>query len=330
MSAISITLTPGYQFSAGELLDYAKLNLLGQPAIQLQGQLGTAQLEDQSVTTQILALGAVTALQCATGGFTADGNGTGPFATGFLAALYTAQAARPLSGRTKCLVTNATVSPTQQVTITAAELVLTDGSSNYYLATGVNLTVNVTANGNANGLDTLPGTGASASTWYYLYVIWNGTTLQGLISASPTAPTLPSGYTYFALVGAVYNQAGSSGFQTFRIVNRRAFTVETVLLTAAAATTSWASYVTNVAAAVPPIATAMSGTLGTTAAGGFGIAADANGTGAVYAAGAAGTVVDAFAVASNFTIPMITSQTIYIKASGTLSINRAVCTGYEF
>ena len=332
MSAISISLTPGKVFAPGERLTNDQLNLLGQPALQLQGSLGTAQLENQSVTTPILALGAVTAAQCAAGGFTADANGVAPFAAGFLATLYTAQMARPVAGRTKCIVTNNASNGNTKATITAAEVALTDASGNYYLATGVSLTVDITAAGASNGLDTLPGTGASASTWYYFYVIYNpgANTVQGLISASATSPTLPSGYTCFQLVGAVYNQSGSTGWLAFRVVNRRVYTVETVLFTAFAATTSWALYTTNVALAIPPIATALYGVLGTTASGGAGLAGDSSGTGAAYTAGASGTAIDTFAVGAAFAIPIITSQSVYVKGSGTSAICRAVCTGFEF
>jgi hypothetical protein len=58
----------------------------------------------------------------------------------------------------------------------------------------------------AGGLDT--GTEAN-STWYWFYIIYNPVTtaVSSLLSIS-TTPTLPSGYTYSILVGAVYNDAG--------------------------------------------------------------------------------------------------------------------------
>ncbi len=67
----------------------------------------------------------------------------------------------------------------------------------------VDVTVDITASG-ANGLDT--GSEAN-STWYYGHIIYNPTTdtVAGLLSTSWTAPTLPSGYTFSAPIGAVYN-----------------------------------------------------------------------------------------------------------------------------
>ena len=75
-----------------------------------------------------------------------------------------------------------------------------------YRATSVDLTVNITSSG-ANGLDT--GSEAS-STWYYLWVIYNGTTVAGLISTDSAIGDIsfPSGYTYAGLVGAFYNDSG--------------------------------------------------------------------------------------------------------------------------
>ena len=102
------------------------------------------------------------------------------------------------------IVSKATVST---IDIDADEIILHTTSSppDVFKATSVNLTVDITASG-ANGLDT--GSEA-ASTNYYLWVIYNGTTVAGLISASKTAPTMPSGYTFKALTGEFFNDSGS-------------------------------------------------------------------------------------------------------------------------
>jgi len=49
----------------------------------------------------------------------------------------------------------------------------------------------------------------SASTWIHFYFAWNGTTLGTLSSttAPPTGPALPTGFTHWAYVGAVFNNA---------------------------------------------------------------------------------------------------------------------------
>ena len=83
------------------------------------------------------------------------------------------------------------------VTISAGELLLRGVDGSPRLVAGVNLTLN-TAGAGVNGLDT--GT-IAASTWYAVWVINNGTTTASLLSLSPTAPTMPGGYTHKARVG---------------------------------------------------------------------------------------------------------------------------------
>jgi len=81
------------------------------------------------------------------------------------------------------------------VSVSADEIALS--GAGYVGVRSVSLTINTAASG-ANGLDT--GT-LAASTWYSVWVIWNGTTVSGLVSTSATAPTLPGGYTHKARVG---------------------------------------------------------------------------------------------------------------------------------
>lgn len=83
------------------------------------------------------------------------------------------------------------------VSVTADELVVSNGSGLFKWLTSVSLSLSTASTG-ANGLDT--GTIAT-STWYSVWVIWNGSTVSGLLSASATSPTLPNGYTFKARVG---------------------------------------------------------------------------------------------------------------------------------
>ena len=99
------------------------------------------------------------------------------------------------------------------VDIDADYLTLFNSSNIGYIASSINLSPIITGSG-ANGLDT--GTEAS-STWYHIWVIYNGTTVAGLLSTSATSPTMPSGYTYKKYVGAVYNNS-SSNFVNFHQV----------------------------------------------------------------------------------------------------------------
>lgn len=85
------------------------------------------------------------------------------------------------------------------ITVTFDEAVLRSASNLYQTVYAGNLTLNSAASG-ANGLDT--GT-VEGNTWYYVWVIWNGSTTAALLSLSSTAPTMPGGYTHKARVGAV-------------------------------------------------------------------------------------------------------------------------------
>lgn len=94
------------------------------------------------------------------------------------------------------------------VTVTADELCLSNGSSGYVTLRNLNLTANSgAASGSANSLDV----GAWAfSTFYNLFVIYNGTTAALLWSLSITSPALPSGYTHYARIGANKTQAATN------------------------------------------------------------------------------------------------------------------------
>lgn len=65
-----------------------------------------------------------------------------------------------------------------------------------------------------NGLDT--GT-ATSNTWYYVWLIGDGTNVNGLYSLSRTNPTLPSGYTYKAICGAIRINATSNLVSAFQV-----------------------------------------------------------------------------------------------------------------
>lgn len=85
------------------------------------------------------------------------------------------------------------------VGVTADSVALTSTSATGVVVTSISLSLVSSASG-VNGLDT---GSLAASTWYYIFVIYNGTTTASLMSLSPTVPILPAGYTFFARVGAL-------------------------------------------------------------------------------------------------------------------------------
>jgi hypothetical protein len=135
------------------------------------------------------------------------------------------------------IATNNASNPTFQVDIDADEVLLQNTSFAGFVARAVNLTVDITASG-ANGLDT--GSEAN-STWYYLWVIYNGTTVAGLLSTNSTTPdvTFDTSYTYKALIGAVYNGSGGDFVAFHQIDNKVACLFQAVL--GNGSSTTWAS-----------------------------------------------------------------------------------------
>ena len=124
---------------------------------------------------------------------------------------------QPVQGTFKNLIIfNGTGSPDSTITINADQVMLANVPGGAVKVSNVNVTINSGVNG-ANGLDS--GTVAIA-TWYAVYVIYNAntTTTAGLISLTPSTPTLPSGYTFFARVGWFRTGAASTNFH--RIIQR--------------------------------------------------------------------------------------------------------------
>lgn len=137
-------------------------------------------------------------------------NGTNLFTFG-----GSAPAATPVSIQGAIRKFKASYSTTTTITMTCDEVVLKNSGGTAYLASGVSLTVNSATSG-ANGLDT--GSIAN-STWYYYYIIYNGSTVAGLISTSATTPTMPSGYTYATKALGAVRTNGSAQFIGFDQIN---------------------------------------------------------------------------------------------------------------
>ncbi len=96
------------------------------------------------------------------------------------------------------------------VAVTANSIILSNAAFAAFAARSVNVSAALNTSG-ANGLDT--GSPA-ASTWYNVFVIYDPTSAStaALLSLSATAPALPSGYTFFARVGAVRTDSSTSYF----------------------------------------------------------------------------------------------------------------------
>lgn len=113
---------------------------------------------------------------------------------------------QPVQGTFKNLKITNGGTPDTQIAITADQVMLQNNAGGAAKVSTVSVTISMVASG-ANGLDA--GSVAQA-TWYYIYVIYNGSTTAGLASTSPTSPTLPAGYTFFTRLGAITTGAAST------------------------------------------------------------------------------------------------------------------------
>lgn len=107
---------------------------------------------------------------------------------------------------------NTAASPTTQYDLVADLVVLRNtatGQTAVFANTGTVTCDTAVAGPTANGRDQAGAFGAS--NWVYFYFIWNGVTLASLVSltAPPTGPVLPAGYTHWAFATAVYWTAGA-------------------------------------------------------------------------------------------------------------------------
>ena len=125
--------------------------------------------------------------------------------------------AQPIQGAFRNLVLTNTTSatPTTQVTPSASQLILQNSAGGTVTITNYAPPVTSTAASGANGIDT---GSVAANTWYAFWAIYNATTATaaGLLSTSFTSPTLPSGYTYSALLGAFLTDSASNLYYTIQ------------------------------------------------------------------------------------------------------------------
>jgi hypothetical protein len=166
------------------------------------------------------------------------------------------------------------------VSVTADQIMAVNSSGLGALLSSVSISITC-SNSGVNGLDT---GSLEASTWYSVWVIYNGSTVAGLISKSTTSPTLPSGYTYSKRVGMILTDASANKypFSTIQRGSKAAYVVKadsnmTALprpiygLSGSPSTPTWtevalASYVpTDVAARVTILVHSAGGSSGTAA-----------------------------------------------------------------
>ncbi len=92
------------------------------------------------------------------------------------------------------------------VAVGADELVVESSANAFQVLRSVAVSLSTAVVG-VNGLDS----GAIAnSTWYSVWVIWNGSTIAGVLSLSATDPVMPAGYTHKARVSWIRTDASAA------------------------------------------------------------------------------------------------------------------------
>jgi hypothetical protein len=151
--------------------------------------------------------------------------------------------------------TNNATAPDTQFDLSAHLVQLqnpTDGTMVVRANTGT-LTNNIAIQG-ANGRD--QAAAFAASSWIHVYFIWNGSTLATVssLTAPPTGPTLPSGYTHWAYATTIRYNATPVLVRSF-VRGGWVFTQALTNLVLAGGVGTVAETAVDASAAVPPTAT---------------------------------------------------------------------------
>ena len=205
------------------------------------------------------------------------------------------------------------------VVFTTGEVVLKNASGLTQLAADSSVTAIDIDGGTGTGKR---DTGTAAVGWWYVYLVGNGTAVSGCISTSDTGPdfTNMSGYSYYALIGAVYCSAtgSTSTMSTVYQVNRTAYVNETATGSTSNTAGSYTA-VASVSTIIPPIAKTVFGAAGSTVASvsaPVAVAGNSSGLGAVICCGVTGNyVVNSFYGGSQYEVPLPTASTFYYKTS---------------
>ena len=214
--------------------------------------------------------------------------------------------------------------PNTKVDYAADEVVVKSGAGVALLMSAWSGTVDCATVG-ADGVDA----GALGNNqWWYLWAIGDGTNKKGLLSQSSTAPTMPGGYTYKALLG-VARTNGSAQIISYNQFGRDIEMTEQVVFTGQTGQTSYGSQ--SLSAFVPPIAKGASGHFGTTSTThNMAIAGNAAGLGVQRGNVGVGNAMDTFALGIPYrNVPLITAQTIYWKTDDTGSLYRLTSNGFS-
>lgn len=173
----------------------------------------------------------------------------------------------------------------------------------------------------------------AASNWYYIWVIYNPTSLTfaSLISLSATAPTMPAGYTKKRVVGAVFTDGANNYLPFYQQGNVVAATEQVAVNAGVGAAGIYGA----LAVPVPSIAKTVSGNMGmgggANAQRNIAVASDSTGMNVARGGSPTAPSIDGFfAVESYSNIPLKTPQTIYWKPEDANPWYRITVCGYTY
>ena len=175
--------------------------------------------------------------------------------------------AHPCAGGFKSLVV--TVTGDTAWSLTADAVTLEDANGFAFRARNVSVSNTATSQG-ANAIGN--ASSLTSSTWYYGYVIYNPTTntIASLTDASATAPTLPSGYTFYARFAAFRVNASTKFLRTIQYGRRAQYVIGTSNPpTAGVIIGTNSNGATSVTSVVPPTASEITVYTNTVSAGGI-------------------------------------------------------------
>ncbi len=215
---------------------------------------------------------------------------------------------------------------------TADYLTLHNAAGETLALTNVSETNNInTAGPVAGGRDQVGAFGDWV--WVHFFIIYNPTTgdVSSLSSLSPTAPTLPTGYTYFVRVGCNLKTNAGILRAAWQIGDRFYHGDITSPIFEAAPDLADISQSLDISNHIPTTAKVVHGTIGTSSAlpgmVGVGVSAGASSIEISFSL-ASGDAVYGL-TGAEFTLPVLTTQTIWWRAHTTDAIYAMSITGFQ-
>lgn len=212
------------------------------------------------------------------------------------------------------------------ITVACDEILLRSADGVNLVARAVSSTITI-SNAGLNARDA-----ANTSTaWHYLYIVSNGSSHGALISLSNTLPSLPAGYVFSAMVGAV-RTTGSATHQQFRQIGREVWLVAIAMSAFATATNTITAL--DLSGVIPPNARTVRGIYGVTSANNMAVqlGADAALTGpgvTAFAGQNSAQTIRSYTAAAAFEVPIVTAQSIWYQMFNTSPTYKMEVTGFK-